>query len=86
MISIILLFSLVENSQIISLCLLFVRVPCIRWFFNPKLLTFVDTSTMAIQDGDFVLVLDSYAKVKALQDSAHGGWNEKMREVKTEII
>ena len=57
-------------------------VVLIRWFFNAKLLTLFDTSDMEIQDGDFVLVIDSYKKVKALQDSAHGGWNEKMREVR----
>ncbi|KAK2163139.1 hypothetical protein NP493_1479g00003 [Ridgeia piscesae] len=56
------------------------RAPFAQWFFNPNLLTPFDTSDMTFQDGDFVLVIDSYQKVKALQDSAHGGWNEKMRE------
>jgi len=40
---------------------------------------------MEIQDGDFVLVIDSYKKVKALQDSAHGGWNDKMRDVRIQL-
>jgi len=53
-----------------------------RWFFNPKLLKLIDTSHMTLQDGDFVLVIDSYLKVKALQDSEHGGWVDKMREVR----
>lgn len=50
------------------------------------MLTFVDTADMEIQDGDFVLVIDSYTKVKALQDSAHGGWNEGMRKVHIRLI
>ena len=54
---------------------------CIRWLFNPTLLKVVDTSKMAIKIGDFVLVINSYEKVKALQDECHGGWEEEMREV-----
>ncbi|KAK2152649.1 hypothetical protein NP493_2416g00006 [Ridgeia piscesae] len=52
----------------------------IKWFFNPALLTIVNTTNMTIQNGDFVFVNDSYEKVKSLQDSAHGGWAESMRE------
>ncbi|KAK2138070.1 hypothetical protein NP493_8963g00000, partial [Ridgeia piscesae] len=48
------------------------------YWFNPELLTIVDTSDVEIQCGDFVLVLDSYRKVKALQDEAHGGWKSQM--------
>ncbi|KAK2149553.1 hypothetical protein NP493_2955g00000 [Ridgeia piscesae] len=51
-----------------------------RWLFNPALLTIVNTTNMTIQNGDFVFVNESYEKVKSLQDSAHGGWNEKMRK------
>ena len=36
---------------------------------------------MKIQLGDFVLVLDSYKTVKALQDEDHGGWAKDMRKV-----
>ena len=55
---------------------------CFRWCFNPKLLEVVDTSKMAIEIGDFVFVVNSYATVKALQDEDHGGWQEEMREVR----
>jgi len=41
---------------------------------------------MTFQDGDFVLVIDSYVKVKALQDSEHGGWVDKMREVRIDWL
>ena len=41
----------------------------------------VDTSEMTVEIGDFVLVNDSYKKVKALQDKGHGGWKEEMRKV-----
>ena len=41
----------------------------------------VDTSDVKIQFGDFVLVLDSYRTVKALQDQDHGGWASQMGKV-----
>ena len=53
-----------------------------RWLFHPALLTVVNTTNMTIQNGDFVFVNESYEKVKSLQDSAHGGWNERMRKVR----
>ena len=56
-------------------------VICCRLFFNPAMLTKVDTTNKTLQDGDFVCVIDSYEKLKAHQDSAHGGWKETMREV-----
>ena len=56
---------------------------CFRYWFNPKLLEVADTSHMQIDVGDFVLVIDSARKVKALQDEDHGGWSGKMRKVNT---
>ncbi|KAK2154909.1 hypothetical protein NP493_2127g00003 [Ridgeia piscesae] len=50
-----------------------------QWF-NPEVLKVVDTSDVEIQFGDFVLVLDSYRTVKALQDKDHGGWTSQMRK------
>ncbi|KAI0237102.1 hypothetical protein LSAT2_012421 [Lamellibrachia satsuma] len=50
-----------------------------QWF-NPKLLTVVDTTNVNIRVGDLVMVIDSYKKVKALQDKAHGGWTSDMRK------
>ena len=38
---------------------------------------------MRIKTYDFVLVIDSYTKVKALQEEDQGGWQEIMRKVKT---
>ncbi|KAI0211061.1 hypothetical protein LSAT2_004145, partial [Lamellibrachia satsuma] len=58
-------------------------VKCINqsmWCFNPELLKLIDTSEMAIKIGDFVLVINSYKKVKALQDRGHGGWVEEMQQ------
>ena len=52
-----------------------------RYWFNPKLLNPVDTSNTTVGISDFVLVIDSYEKVKALQDKEHGGWVENMRKV-----
>ena len=52
-----------------------------RYWFNPKLLKAVDTSSTTIGIGDFVLVIDSHEEVKALQDEEHGGWVEDMRKV-----
>ena len=57
-------------------------VNCFRFCFHPKLLKVVDTSKMAIEIGDFVWVIKSYLKVRALQDDRHGGWTEEMREVR----
>ena len=57
-----------------------------RWFSNPGMLTKVDTSTSILQDGDFVYVVDSIDKVKALQDSANGGWNAKMEKVSNRYL
>jgi hypothetical protein len=54
---------------------------CLSHWFNPELLTIVDTSDVKIQLGDFVFVLDSYRTVKALQDEDHGGWAKNMRKV-----
>ena len=54
---------------------------CFRFLFHPKLLKVVDTSKMAIEIGDFVWVIKSCSKVKALQDDRHGGWTEEMRKV-----
>ena len=54
---------------------------CTRFWFNPKLLEFIDTSKETTEAGDFVLVVDSYKKVKALQDEDHGGWTKKMQKV-----
>ena len=58
-----------------------IYVICCRLYFNPAMLTNVDATNKTPQDGDFVCVIDSYEKVKALQDAGHGGWKEKMREV-----
>ena len=52
-----------------------------RCWFNPKLLKVVDTSSETIQVGDFVLVMDSYKKVKGLQDELNIGWKDAMRKV-----
>ena len=54
---------------------------CVRYLFNPKLLEVIDTSKLTIEVGDSVMVIDSYKKVKDLQDKDHGGWVETMREV-----
>ncbi|KAI0240476.1 hypothetical protein LSAT2_008785 [Lamellibrachia satsuma] len=56
-----------------------------QWF-NPKLLTVVDTTNVKIRVGDLVVVIDSYKKVKALQDKAHGGWTNEMRKVIIDFI
>ncbi|KAI0236727.1 hypothetical protein LSAT2_012726, partial [Lamellibrachia satsuma] len=58
-----------------------VFVKCVnqsKYLFDPKLLKVIDTSKWAVEIGDFVLVIDSYKKVKALQDKGHGGWKEEM--------
>ena len=36
---------------------------------------------MEFQPGDFVLLLNSYRAVEALQDKAHGGWKSQMGKV-----
>ena len=54
---------------------------CFRFWFNPTLLTIVDTSKMPIEFGDFVVVTDSTKKLKSLQDGTHGGWNDEMLKV-----
>ena len=56
-----------------------------QWF-NPKLLTVVDTTNVKIRVGDLVVVIESYKKVKALQDKAHGGWTSDMRKVIIDLI
>ena len=55
---------------------------CTRWWFNSTLLEVIDTSDTSIEVGDFVLVIDSYKKVKDLQDVDHGGWNDNIRGVR----
>ena len=54
---------------------------CFRFWFNPTLLTIVDTYQMPIEFGDFVVVTDSIKVLKTLQDETHGGWNDEMRKV-----
>nr|XP_039250524.1 E3 ubiquitin-protein ligase MIB2-like isoform X1 [Styela clava] len=44
-----------------------------RWTINPDALT-------KINEGNQVIVIDDYAKVKQMQSSEHGNWNEKMKE------
>ena len=66
-----------------ALCMFinYVSILCFSYWFNAALLETIDTTNMKIEASDFVLVIDSYTKVKALQEEYFGGWQEIMRKV-----
>jgi hypothetical protein len=55
-------------------------------WFNPELLTVIDTSSLTPEVGDLVQVINCYKTVRALQDDEHGGWNEEMRQVTFDLF
>ncbi len=50
------------------------------WWFNPGVLTIVETDDMDIEEGDFVVISNSEELVKEKQ-KGHGGWNPAMEKV-----
>ncbi|KAI0227686.1 hypothetical protein LSAT2_021812 [Lamellibrachia satsuma] len=60
----------------------FVELPSdTKQWFNPKLLTVIDTTNVKIGVGDLVVVIDCYKTFRALQDKVHVGWTSEMRKL-----